>query len=291
MAMNPSYRRYLTDRFGSPVLKIPLNAGFSCPNRDGTISSTGCAFCDNRSFSPVAGSQSPPLSQLCHSIERARGKFRCFLPYLQPFSNTYADVSTLQEIYEPLLEPEGVVGLAIGTRPDCFSHGVFDYLRQLASRTYLSVELGLQSAHDSTLRLVNRGHSRRDFEMAVTRLASDGVEVAAHVILGLPGETEAMMMETAKVLAGLPVHGVKLHQLMIIEGTALHGLFEAGELMPMSLERYAESVASFISHLRPDQCIHRLMADSRPEHGLVAPMWSGDKAGSLRVIHRTVSSS
>lgn len=281
-----SYRAALRSRFGRPVVKVPVNGGFSCPNRDGTKSTQGCFFCDNRSFSPAAFSGNRTAAEQLESIiTRSAGKKRLYLPYLQPFTNTYGTVEELRQVYEPLLDVEGVIGLAVGTRPDCFTEEIHRYLADLAKRTYLSIELGLQSTHDNTLRQCNRGHTFREFVAANERLASDGVEVVAHMMLGLPGETPAMMNESAMRLADLPCRGVKLHQLMIIKDTPFEKWYHAGRCPVLSIEEYCEFLCSFLSFLRPDQQIHRLVADSTVENGLVAPMWSTEKMKALQAIH------
>jgi hypothetical protein len=283
-----SYRSYLKKRFRKPVLKIPLNAGFSCPNRDGTISIEGCSFCDNRSFSPVAVSSAPVLGQLKMAIERDRNRHQAFIAYLQPFSNTYGDAHLLKSIYEPVINFPKVIGLAVGTRPDCFTEETFDYLEDVSKRTYLSVEIGLQSASDETLRLNNRGHDVKAFVNAVTELSQRKIETVAHVMIGLPFETHGQTINTAKLLALLPVDGVKIHQLMIIDGTEVNEWYKQGKVKPMALDEYADIVCDFIGHLRPDQHIHRIMADSSVKNGLVAPMWSADKMGAMKFIHEVM---
>ncbi len=281
----PTYRAYLRHRFGDPVLKVPVNGGFSCPNRDGTLSSDGCIFCDNRSFSPQAESRLKPEEQLRRVIARSEKRFRLFLPYLQPYTNTYAKLPILREIYESLLVDQRVIGLAVGTRPDCLPGPVREYLQSLNERTYLSVELGLQSANNRVLREINRGHTFEDFQAAVEDLAKRGIETVAHVMIGLPGESVDSMLNTAEKLSRLPVNGIKIHQLMVIRGTRLEGALREGRLTVLSLERYAEIVAAFLDRLRGNQTIHRIMADSREEYGLVAPRWSEDKPGSLKYIY------
>jgi radical SAM protein (TIGR01212 family) len=279
-----SYRSYLKEKFGKPVLKIPLNGGFSCPNRDGTKSLEGCLFCDNRSFSPAAENKDSSLNQLISKLEHA-SKFTYVIPYLQPFSNTYGSLEKLKSVYEPLLSVDKVVGIAVGTRPDCFSERIFDYLEDLSKRTYLSVELGLQSSHNETLRAVNRGHSYEDFRGTVHILHKRRIETVAHIILGLPGEDIDMMIQTAKNLSNLPVDGIKIHQLMIIKGTAVEKMHIDGKFQPFDLPAYTKVLCEFIRHLRPDQHIHRLMADARPESGLLAPLWSSEKSASVSFIH------
>jgi uncharacterized protein len=276
-----SYRKYVRERFGRPVLTIPVNAGFSCPNRDGSKSGEGCSFCDNRSFSPVWDDASPVIEQIELAVQGAQNKFDAFIVYLQPYSNTYGSVKRLSQIYEPIISFPRVVGLALGTRPDCFSEEKYDYLHDLSRRTYLSIEVGLQSAHDETLMLHRRGHSIEDFRQCVRSLSARGISTVAHVMLGLPPETEQMMMATAQEIARLPLTGVKIHQLMIIRGTLLHQWYTQGKIECLTLERYAKILAGFLSYLRPDQLIHRIVADSSIPKGLVAPLWSGSKLKTL----------
>lgn len=280
-----SYRTYLKNKFGSPVLKIPVNGGFSCPNRDGTKSSSGCTFCDNRSFSPVALREDEVTNQVTGVIERTGKRFRHFIPYLQPFSNTYGSVEELRSVYEPLLEIPGVCGLAIGTRPDCLSDEIYRYLEEISRRTFLSVELGLQSGDNDVLSLCNRGHTIEEFTAAAKKLAALGIETVAHCMIGLPGETEEKMIATARLCASLPLHGVKIHQLMIIKGTALETAYLQGDVEVFTLEEYAGRLGNFLTYLNPRQFIHRLMADSTPENGLIAPLWSTQKTQSLQFIN------
>lgn len=286
-----TYSAYLKKRFNQPVLKLPVNAGFNCPNRDGTRSQWGCSFCDNNAFSPVAASAVSPLEQLQKSMQRAAGRYKSFIAYLQPFSNTYGDAAHLSAVYEPLISVPGVVGLAIGTRPDCLPEEVCEYLRDLAGRACISVELGLQSSHDATLSLINRGHTFSEFVNAATRLAAMNIEVVAHVILGLPGESEGMMFETAAACAGLPLSGVKIHQLMIIRGTPMERMFAEGRARALSLEEYAPLVCGFLERLRPDQFIHRIMSDMNNAGAtggsplLIAPEWSAHKQSSIKYLH------
>ena len=288
-----SYRSYLEKRFGTSVLKIPLNAGFSCPNRDGTISSDGCSFCDNRSFSPVAVVSESLIDQMDSAVTKDRGKHTAFIAYLQPFSNTYGDRQRLESAYEPLIQYPGVVGLAVGTRPDCFSKETFEYLKEISTRTYLSVEIGLQSSNEAALAHNRRGHDRTSFASAVRELSDRRIKTVAHVMIGLPtGEgtepppdTREDVVKTAQFLASLPVSGIKIHQLMIIRGTAMQQWFERGEIAPLSLEEYAELLCSFLAHVRPDQHIHRIMADSSEKCGLIAPLWSAQKMKSIGYIH------
>jgi radical SAM protein (TIGR01212 family) len=286
-----AYSAYLKKRFDAAVLKVPLNAGFTCPNRDGRKGTGGCAFCDNRAFSPVAGAAATPLDQLTSAIERTADLRKVFIAYLQPFSNTYAPPDLLAGIYEPLLRLPRVVGLSIGTRPDCLPDPVYDYLADLTRRTYLTVELGLQTAHDATLARINRGHTVADFAGAAVRLSAAGIDCVAHVVLGLPGETGEMMLATASFLASLPVSGVKIHQLMVIRGTPIADWHQKGDAPVMTIEEYASILCGFIERLRPDQHIHRIMADSRPGNGLLAPEWSARKSASISYLRQCMEES
>ncbi len=280
-----TYNNYLKKRFGKSVLKIPLNAGFTCPNIDGMKSKGGCIYCDNVAFSPVAASTDPVLIQLEKGINRAKHRFDLFIGYFQAFSNTHASVEKLKEIYEPVISHPEIIGIAIGTRPDCFSKEVFDYLSEINERTYLNVEIGMQTAHNSTLKAINRHHSFEESEKVFQELANRNIESVVHLMLGLPGETREMMMETAKIVSQLPVQGVKIHQLMVIKNTVLEKeWYLNNKINVLSLDEYAELVGKFLSRLRPDQIIHRIMADSRIESGLVVPMWSADKRNSLQFI-------
>lgn len=279
-----AYKYYLEERFGEPVLKIPLNGGFSCPNLDGTKAIGGCTFCDNIAFSPVAASKDDVLDQLEKGKERAF-RFKKFIGYFQPFSNTYAPVERLREIYEPVLQAPDMVGIALGTRPDCFSDEIFDYLDDLASRTFLSIELGMQTAHNRTLKRVNRRHTADECLDVFERMEPMGIENVVHVLLGLPGESREDMLETARVISQQPIHGIKVHQLMIIKNTVMATQYARGDVHVFELEEYAELVSEFISLLNPKQYVHRLMAECLPESGLIAPLWSAQKRHSLNLIH------
>ncbi|MBD3316660.1 MAG: TIGR01212 family radical SAM protein [Chitinivibrionales bacterium] len=280
-----TYRSYLRARFGRPILRIPVNAGFDCPNRDGTISRRGCTFCDNATFSPVATVETPGVEQLRAAISLASPRYELFIAYLQPYSNTYAPVKRLRQVYEPLLGITGVVGLAVGTRPDCVPKDVCDYLAEVAKRTYLCVELGLQSTDDRVLAACGRGHTFADFVEAVKRLAERGIEIVAHLMVGLPGQTAAQVLRMAEQLSTMPVAGVKLHQLMVVRGTPMERLYEEGGVVAPALEEYVELVGEFIARLRPDQHIHRVSAQSTKERGLIAPEWSVEKSRVVEALN------
>jgi uncharacterized protein len=216
---------------------------------------------------------------------RVSGRFDAFIVYLQPFSNTYGSIDRIMSVYESVVAIPGVVGLAVGTRPDCFTDELYDYLNDLAQRTYLSMEIGLQSSHDATLKKYNRGHTFDDFKRCIYTLSAIDTEIVAHVIIGLAPETDEMVMETAQILSRMPVTGVKIHQLMIIKGTDTEKWYEEDRIRTLAIDKYAELLCGFLSFLRPDQHIHRIMADSTFENGLVAPAWSAEKTKSVQFIH------
>ena len=280
-----AYKYFLVEKSGEPVLKIPLNGGFSCPNIDGSKGFGGCTYCDNEAFSPVALSTDDVLQQLERGIARAHYRFKKFIAYFQPFSNTYAPVQRLKELYEPVLQRSDVVGLALGTRPDCFEEETFHYMQDLASRTFLSVELGMQTIHNHTLEHINRQHTADECYSVLSRLYPMGIENVVHVVLGLPGESKDDMMATADKIAELPVHGIKIHQLMVIEKTVMAYQYRKGDVPTLELDAYAELLSEFIMRLRPDQYVHRLMAECREDSGLIAPLWSMNKRHSINLIH------
>ncbi|KAA3616647.1 MAG: TIGR01212 family radical SAM protein [Calditrichaeota bacterium] len=280
-----AYKYFLVDKFGEPVLKIPLNGGFTCPNIDGSKAYGGCTYCDNEAFSPVAISNDNILLQLTKGIARATYRFNKFIAYFQPFSNTYAPVAKLKQIYEPVLAHPKIFGLALGTRPDCFTEETFAYMDELADRTFLSVELGMQTSHNKSLRQINRQHTAEDCYEVFQRLYRLGAENVVHVVLGLPGETREDMYKTAQVIADLPIHGVKIHQLMVIDKTVMAHQFRRGEVPTFDLDSYAEVLSEFIMRLHPEQYIHRIIAECREDSGLIAPQWSLNKRHSLNLIH------
>lgn len=283
-----TYKSYLTERFGEPVLKIPLNSKFTCPNRDGSRGVGGCTFCDNRSFSPVALDRRTPVQQLEEGIKRNSRNYNKFIGYLQTYSNTYASVDYLKSIYEPLIECDKVVGLNIGTRPDCLPDDVLDYIEELSKRTYISVEVGLQTGSNKTLKAINRGHTYEEFEDAIYRLAERNIEAVTHLMVGFPTDTREDLLNTAHNIANLPIHGVKIHQLMIIQYTEYEKMYERGEIKLLSIEEYCELLGEMVARLHPDQYMHRIMADSKPEDGLIAPMWSTSENKNKHKVMSTI---
>lgn len=283
------YSQFLKQQFGHRVHKISIDAGFSCPNRDAGRNGSGCVFCDlNGSGSSGIARRLSIRGQIEHGKEIMRRKYKAkeFIAYFQPFSNTYAPVETLRNRYDEALEVEGVVGLAIGTRPDCVPATVLDLLAEYNQRTDLWLELGLQSCHDSSLTFLRRGHDYATFVNAVAEVQQRGIRLCVHVILGLPGESHAQMLKTADELARLHIDGIKIHLLHILSGTALGEMYKAGNIEVLRQAEYVNLAVDFIERLHPDTLIHRLTGDG-PRDILLAPLWSLNKWEVLNAIDAT----
>jgi radical SAM protein (TIGR01212 family) len=287
--MEKRYRalsQVLRDKFGEKVYKVSVDAGFGCPNKDGAISGKGCIFCDTLSFTPASTRGDRPLAaQLQHGMSYLAARYRAqkFLAYLQPNSNTYGPLAELEKTYRNLLSQPGVVGLCIASRPDLVSDQVLDLLQRLAQESYIWLELGLQSAHDTTLKLINRGHDVAAFTDAVERSRGRSINICAHVILGLPGETKEMMMATARFLSQAGIEGVKIHHLYVPAGTLLEEMYRQGQIRVLRLEEYATLVTQFLERISPELIIHRLVG-SAPRAQLVAPDWTANKLRALNAI-------
>jgi len=276
---------FLRTRFGCRVQKITIDAGLTCPNRDGTVGTGGCIYCNSRGSGTGAFPQKSITEQLesAKHLLRHRYKAEKFIAYFQSFSNTYAPVETLRCLYEEALTVRDIVGLAIGTRPDCVNEEVLDLLEDVAKKTYLSVEYGLQSIHNKTLERINRGHTFETFCDAVSRTRARGLEICVHVILGLPGEGKDEMLATARVLSTLDIQAVKIHLLYVINGTRLHWLWKEGSFQCLTREQYADIVCDFLALLPTHVVIHRLTGDPHPNE-LAAPLWALEKDKNLRAI-------
>ncbi|HOX06957.1 MAG TPA: TIGR01212 family radical SAM protein [Planctomycetota bacterium] len=276
------YSQFLKERFGCKVYKLTVDAGFTCPNRDGTKGAGGCIYCENSSFSPAAGSRLSVREQVEKEKRLAEARYGAsrFIAYFQPFSNTYAPVGKLRALHDEALSVDGVVGLSLGTRPDCVPPEVLDYLQELAGRTHLWVEYGLQSSHDRTLEVINRGHTFAEFEDAVLRTRGRGIFICVHLILGLPGETREMIQATASRIAKLGIDGVKLHHLHVVRDTALAGMYDRGEIRLLELDEYVRLSADVLERLPPWTVLQRFVGDVQGD-SLVAPKWN---EGKLRVL-------
>jgi len=268
------------------VHKISVDAGFSCPNRDGTRDRPGCLFCDASGSGAVGIDRRLDIGA---QIEQAREimlrKYKAdrFLAYFQPFSNTWGDPALLRDLYDQALAVPGVVGMAVGTRPDCLPAAVLDLLAEYHRRTYFWLELGLQSIHDATLARLNRGHDFATFLQAFQGAKSRGLRVCAHIILGLPGETPADMTATAAELARLGVDGIKIHLLHILEGTPLARLYRQSPFPVLTRDEYVTLTVDLLELLPASTLIHRLTGDG-PRDRLVAPLWSLNKWEVLNAI-------
>ena len=273
-ALYYSLKEYFKDRYGVRVQKVTVALPLTCPNRDGIKAWGGCTFCSEGSKPSMISADVPLRDQIREGIERAKRKYGediLFFVYFQSYTNTYADLEYLRKAYSTALEFEGVVGLAVGTRPDCVPESVLDLLEDFAHKGLeVWVELGLQSANFETLKRINRAHGVSDFIDAVLRAKRRSLKVCAHVIIGLPGETREDVVETAKLIASLPVDGVKIHPLHIIEGTVMANQYRRGEIKVLSLEEYANLCADFIEILPEEVVIQRITGEV-DEGRLIAP--------------------
>ncbi|HZW82682.1 MAG TPA: TIGR01212 family radical SAM protein [Candidatus Deferrimicrobium sp.] len=286
-----TWNHHLRTLFGEKVFKVPLDAGFTCPNRDGTVGFGGCIFCSSRGSGDFAGSRDRTLSaqfrQVSEQIHCKWPKAK-YIGYFQAYSNTYGPVEQLKEMYETILQEKDVVGLSIATRPDCLPGPVLDLLEELNNKTYLWVEMGLQSIHSKTLKLINRGHSHEVFLQGLEKLQQRNIRTCAHIILGLPGEGPAEMLETGKEIAALPLQGVKIHLLHLLKGTPMENLYEQGGLEFLEQTVYTELVVDLLELLPPEMVIHRLTGDGPPDQ-LLGPMWSRKKWEVLNGIDRALT--
>ncbi len=288
---NKRYNRFsdhLKNLYGVKVYKVTLDAGFTCPNRDGTISSEGCVFCDNGgSFSQLYPSNISVKEQLDLGITLAIDKYKAekFLAYFQAYSNTYKPVNELKIIYDEALSHEDIIGMSIGTRPDCVDEEKLDLISDYTKKHYIWLEYGLQSIHDRSLKFINRGHDFAVFVNALKNTKKRNINVCAHVILGLPNETKQDMLETAKVLGDLGVNGVKIHLLCVLNNTRLAKLYFQGKIPMMEEDEYVETVCDFLELLPPSVTIHRL-AGNGLKPNMLAPGWLSKKFIVLNKIDK-----
>ena len=277
---------YYREKFGCKVYKLSLDGGFSCPNRDGTLGSRGCIFCTG-SGEFAEGGRSPIATQLEKAKLRVNRKNKDgkYIAYFQAFTNTYAPLETLRTLYYEAIAPEEIVGLAIGTRPDCLGEDVIRLLSEINAIKPVSVELGLQTIHEETARYIRRGYEAEVYFEAVKRLKAAGIEVVTHIILGLPGETEEMMVQTTKAAVAAGSDGVKFHLLHVLRNTDLARDYEAGKFQCLTLEEYGRLLKKCVEVLPERIVIHRITGDGAKKD-LIAPLWSGDKKRVLNYLHR-----
>ncbi len=283
-----AFSRFLREKFGAKVYRVTVDGGFTCPNVDGTVTTGGCFYCDNRSLSPNRRQPRVPIREQVRRgvaiLQRRYGAER-FLAYFQAATNTHAPVEWLRRLYDEALDHPQIVGLAIGTRPDSVPDSVLDLIEEYARNRYVCLELGLQTIHNRSLDWMNRGHHYDAFVNAVRRCEGRGLDICAHVILGLPGETDADMLATADALANLPVLGVKIHNLHVVRDTPMEAMYRRGETPMLDREHYVRIVCDFLERLPPEMVIHRLSGDAPPDY-LIAPLWCLDKPGLLRAIQQ-----
>lgn len=279
---------YLRNRFGCRVQKITIDAGMSCPNRDGRISRGGCIYCNPSGSGTGAHLRGLSITDQLLAGKTAMGRrygAKKFIAYFQSYTNTYAPVATLKKMYDEALAVEDIVGLSIGTRPDCVDESVLSLLGGYAADRLIWIEYGLQSAHDATLSRINRGHDFQAFTRAVDLTRNRGISICAHVILGLPGETRQQMIETAKILAGMQIDGIKIHLLYVVKGTKLAKMYQSGEFSCLAQDEYVDIVCEFLAHLPENMVIQRLTGDPHREE-LVAPAWALEKSATLSLIRQ-----
>lgn len=280
---------YYKEKYGCKVYKLSLDGGFTCPNRDGTVGVGGCIFCTG-SGEFAEGGPDPIAVQLERAKQRVRDKNRGgkYIAYFQAFTNTYAPVEKLRGLYLEAIAPEDIVGLSIGTRPDCLSEAVVELLSYVNQIKPVSVELGLQTIHEETADYIRRGYTGSVYFDAVKRLKAAGIEVVTHIILGLPGETVEMMLETTRAAVRAGTDGVKFHLLHVLKGTDLAKDYEAGNFQCLTLEEYGEILKKCIGELPEETVIHRITGDGAKKD-LIAPQWSADKKRVLNYLHKILN--
>lgn len=285
--MYKSLNTYYKEKFGCKVYKLSLDGGFTCPNRDGKIGTRGCIFCSEKGSGEFAESGNNIKEQLQNAIKKVEKKNKNgkYIAYFQSFTNTYAPVNHLEKLYFEAIEPDYIVGLSVATRPDCLSDEVIALLEKVNEIKPVSVELGLQTVHKSSIEFIRRGYENEVYFDAVKRLKQKGIEVVTHIIIGLPEETEEMVKETTLAAVKAGSDGVKFHLLYIIRGTDLEKEYHEGKLVPLSLEEYARILKSCIDVLPKDTVVHRITGDGR-KNDLIAPLWSADKKKVLNFLKK-----
>ena len=281
-----TWNRHLRDEFGMKIFKVALDAGFDCPNRDGTVAFGGCTFCSAAGSGDFAGDR---VDSIEDQFEERKNKMHRkwkdakYMAYFQAYTNTHAPLPVLKEKFEAALAVDGVVGLSIATRPDCLPDDVVEYLAELNQRTYLWVELGLQTVHERTANLINRAHDFSCYLEGVQKLRNHGIRVCTHIINGLPLEDSKMMLETVREVAKLDVQGIKIHLLHLLKGTPMIKQYEKGLVEFMDKDDYIQLVVDQLELLPPEMVIHRITGDG-PIDLMIGPMWSVNKWDVLNGI-------
>ena len=283
--------QHYRQRFGQKVYKLSIDAGFTCPNRDGTLGYRGCIFCSAYGGGEFAAGAAPTVAQQLEQAKarvRAKNKDGKYMAYFQSFTNTYGPVEHLEALYTAAMEPDDIVGLTIGTRPDCLPEPVIQLLKKLSRIKPIIVELGLQTIHEATAHYIRRGYPTSVYDDAVRRLKEAGLEVVTHIILGLPGETPEMALATTQHAVDVGTDGVKFHLLHVLRGTDLEQDYLAGKFRCLELEEYAAILKQCIAVLPEHVVVHRITGDGA-KRDLVAPLWSGDKKRVLNYLHQYLS--
>ncbi|MDF2067949.1 TIGR01212 family radical SAM protein [Bacillus sp. Cr_A10] len=281
-----TWNRYLRNTFNQKIFKVALDAGFDCPNRDGTVAYGGCTFCSVAGSGDFAGNKVDPIPVQFEKIKakmHEKWKAGKYIAYFQAYTNTHAPLPVLKEKFEAALALEGVVGISIATRPDCLPDDVVEYLAELNKRTFLWIELGLQTVHERTANLVNRAHDYPTYVEGVNKLRKHGIQICTHIINGLPLEDRDMMMETAKAVSKLDVQGIKIHLLHLLKGTPMVKQYEKGKLEFMERDAYIQLVADQLEILPPKMVVQRITGDG-PIDLMIGPMWSVNKWDVLNGI-------
>lgn len=288
-----SLNDFLKERHGEKVMKLSLDGGFTCPNRDGKVAKGGCIFCSSRGSGDfTASSLNSITDQMEYNIKLLSNKWpnvKKYIPYFQAYSSTYAPLDVLKAQYEEALSFPGVVGLAIATRPDCLEDDLLDYLEELNKRTHLWIELGLQTIHERTSTFINRGHDLACFDEAVHKLHARGIEVVAHMIIGLPNETYEDILATAKYISHLPLQGIKMHMLHVLDNAPLGRLYLKEPFPLLTEDEYVHIIGEILKILPSHFVIHRLTGDGDRKH-LLAPLWTVNKTNVLNHIHQYLKS-
>ena len=285
-----SLNYFLRNKFGEKIYKISLDGGFTCPNRDGKVATGGCTFCSARGSGDFAGSRILSITEQFEDrkeMMQKKWKDGKYIAYFQAYTNTYAPVDELRRKYEEALAQKNVIAKSIATRPDCLDDDVLDYLSELNKKTYLWVELGLQTINDETARNFNRGYDFEVFDNSLKKLQERGIEVVVHTIFGLPGETKEDMLKTVDYVAHSGAQGVKFHLLHLMEGTRMVKQYENGELQLLSKEDYIDLICEAVAMIPEEMVVHRLTGDA-PRQSLIGPMWSLKKWEVLNDIDKAL---
>lgn len=285
--MYKTLNQYYKEKFGCKVYKLSIDAGFTCPNRDGTCGENGCIFCSGDGSGEFAERGTSITLQLENAKKRVAKKLKNgkYIAYFQAFTNTYADISVLRKVYFEAIKPDYIVGINIATRPDCLPQSVIDLLKEINGIKPVCVELGFQTSNEKTAEYIRRGYKNAVYFDAVKRLKENGIEVVTHIIIGLPNETKADVLKTTQTAVDIGTNGIKFHLLHVLQGTDLAKEYEAGVFSCLELEEYAEILKECINLLPEDTVVHRITGDGAKKD-LIAPLWSADKKRVLNFLNK-----